>query len=390
MGNCPIYLPGEVPPSMIISLNNKVSSPYSTSDKNLLLIDPTVNYAKSEIINLTVKLNSILKSNDITNYPYISSRINRNFDKFDDYIGNTVNYNLSYLEVAQFINDYGYSITDLEIAINSYDALNGIDDSSSFGSFLSDYDNSLGSNKGCAIPTNIFGVLDNLFSKVSDAMGRLKEGFDLLSGMINNFQQLIQGGIFDLINNAISGLIQQFMAKLQSLMSGLTDFIDCLFNSYSAIMHNLSTKTAQFMHDAKSLSGGAFNFLGGELNKLQRTFSETDIKTLKENSKKQLDATLSQFEVVGDDVTEFVGARFTQYLTQVKHYMDSRIGQYNELLNNSVTAYKDVVTLGQKNAINSVMYGAKAFKEDAVAEMRENLSMAGITKSFEKYGFPSV
>lgn len=390
MSDCPIYLPGEVPPNLVVSPNNPFEPAFSTRDDKILKKDPTATYNKATIVDMTRRFNSILKSIDLSNYPFIQARMTRNFDTIIGYIGETNVASLTYVELVDFLNDYGYTISDFETALATYEPLNPINVDTPFQQFLKNFDGSLSKNRGCPIPGSIFGILDNLFSKVSSAIAALQNGFSLLQGLIRDFQQLTQGGIFDTINSLINSLLQQLFSKLNALLGGIFDFIDCLMNAYQSIVDNLINKTTQFMYEAKALSTGAMNFLSNEMAYLQQTFSNESMANLKADSEKRLNISMNQFEVLTEDVAAFVGARFTQYMEETKAHLDSRIARYQGVLNNSVNVYRQATEIGNRNAIDSAMYGARAYKEPEVAEMRDNLTMSGNNTGYEKYGYPSI
>lgn len=381
MSKCSPYIPGgsNLLPSEIVSLDNPMRNPYPTADQNILLVNPTANYTRPQIVDLVKRFNSILKVVDLSKYPLVRARITNTGNQFLEYSNPASTIPgigpfdsapaINYIEMSQFMNNYTYTFEQLENAISNYEATQD-PDNGPFQQLLQDFNNNLNATGGCSIPSGLFGGIGNIFGKVREALDQLLNAFDMLTAIIQNFQQLIQGGIFDLLNNLINSLIQQGLGLLQSLFDQLMSMFDCVFGGIAQQVQSLTNLAAQTMQDLQFLGNSAMSRMGVRLRQLQEMASPQGQERLRLDAEEFLETAQAQFEVLTPDVIDFLGHRFTEFAEQAQQYMQRPVDEFRTLINNMHEQYRQIEATGLQNTALAVAMGATRLNPDEILNLR--------------------
>lgn len=341
-------------------------------DQNILNADPTANYDLEAAATLARKFDATLKSVNLDKYPMIKLRLFGGGSKVNEYIGPVNSLpNITYLEMADFIYDSGYT----------FEAINNILDNppivvtpeSPTDKLLKAFNNSLSSTNGCSIPSGLFGGIFNIFDKVKEAIGQLQSGFALFDAILKDFQQLVEGGIFDFLNNLIQGIIQSVLGKLNSLLNGIFSFFDCIFGGLKQELDNLVNKTAGLFNDLEHLGTGMSNMLGTRLGKVANLLSDETLEKFKKQAENFMDTTLGQFEELTEDVIDMVGYRYTKFMNETQKFLEKYVEDHKKVIETVAEKYKLIETLGLTNMVNAVTSGAIRIDAKEMLKLKKQL-----------------
>jgi hypothetical protein len=267
------------------------------------------------------------------------------------------------------MNNYSYSFDMLENAIGNYESTLDVNNGP-FQQLLQDFNNNLNATGGCSIPSGLFGGIGNIFGRVQEALDQLLSAFDMLTAIVQNFQQLIEGGIFGIINSLIQQAIQQALGFLNSLFDQLMSMFDCVFGGIAQQVQNLTNLAAQTMQQLQFLGNGAMARMGVRLRQLQQMVSEQGQERFRLDAEEFLETTRAQFEVLTPDVIDFIGHRFTEFAEQAQQYMQRPVDEFRVLLNNMHEQYRQVEMTGVQNISDAVSMGATRLNPDEIINLR--------------------
>lgn len=370
MSKCSPYEVGTLLPEEIVSKTNRLPNPYPTADTSILSTNPSATYNRAQIVEATRRFNAILKATDLSQYPLLRARMNNTGHQFADYIGPfTSAPNITYAEVSEFLNEYNYTFGDFENAINNP----SLEDGSPFETLLQNYNDSLSANNGCSIPSGLFSAVGNMFGQVRELVGQLNQGFDLLQGILRNFEQLIEGGIFGAINTLVQGIIDQLMSQIGALFQQITSLFQCLLGGYLQQLNNMANLAAQAFTDLPQLASSAINRIGLGMRQLQNFYSETNFENLRVDAERFLQTSLDQFEQLTPEIIDFVGQRFTRFAEQAQAYMDAPMQNFRTLMDRVYSEYRAIDAHSLQNTAAMANAGGVVIQPDQLNEIRARL-----------------
>lgn len=357
MKNCTPFGAGNLTTEDLIPNDAFVEDFIQEIDRNILNADPTANYDLEDAATLARKFDATLKSVNLDKYPMIKLRLFGGGSKVNEYIGPVGSLpNITYLEMADFIYDSGYT----------FEAINNILDNppivvtpeSPTDKLLKAFNNSLSNTNGCSIPSGLFGGIFNIFDKVKEAIGQLQSGFALFDAILKDFQQLVEGGIFDFLNNLIQGIIQSVLGKLNSLLNGIFSFFDCIFGGLKQELDNLVNKTTGLFKDLEHLGMGMSNMLGTRLGKVANLLSDETLEKFKKQAENFMNTTLGQFEELTEDVIDMVGYRYTKFMNETQKFLENQVAGYKKTLDMVKDKYTKIEIQALEATVDAVTSGA--------------------------------
>lgn len=374
MKQCTPYGAGNLLTTDVVSNNATFEDFIQQVDTEITDVDPTANYDRDDIVLLSRKLDSTIRQVNLDPYPMVKLRLFGGGDNVSEYIGPVGALpNLTYLEVAEFLYDTGYTF---ETVNNILDEFNPLNPSQPIEQLLDSLNKSLSSTNGCSIPTGLFGGISSIFDKVKEAIGQLQSGFALFDAILKDFQQLIDGGIFDFLNNLIQGIIQSVMDKLNGLLDSIFSFFDCIFGGLKQELDNLLKKTTSIFSELEHLGPNMANMLGTRLNKVAKLLSDETLKKFKNQAENFMNDTLGQFEEMTEDVIDMVGYRFTKFMNETQKFLEGQVDGYKKVLETVVDKYKNIEIQGMENMIDAVTSGAIRINPNELGLLKKKLTHA--------------
>lgn len=335
--------------------------------------DPAGRYDKSALVDFTNKFNRILRRTDLTDYPLSDSRIKQ------------VN-NLTYTEVADFLNQSGYDFDNASGILNNADNVaagfpvlyTDANNTGNLGNFNSnlpnygpiipftsypnDWQSMVGQfefynseNVANSISGGFCAAFTNPFNQVLEKIALIKLGATLLS-------KLSSFSLADLFDLALT-------AALDAIKDKLVSIVDMIKATVLQQVENIVGQIKQI--------AGPYVAIYGELVKraddVKSFFNDKSTETIKDKIKKFVDDAISQFEDMTPEAILLLLFRFCQFAEMIQGFMASPSDAFRNYADKIKLQMKTVTSMGLINTKLAVEAGATRFKTEAREDARKRM-----------------
>ena len=255
--------------------------------------NPVDQVNRQSLVNVTRKTNAILDAINLNNYSTLKDRYEQA--------------PLSFVDIADFVVDNNYSITDLDNDVNNYNPFNPdevvpvpVD------SYLTDLDYHLNKNLGQSISSGMCGAFANVFGQLTALFILI----DTASELIDDIKNLAEK---DPLKKIKAITLQGTIKKIKDLV---LEIIDKVVEQLIKQIEKAVTATVGALTDIKGTGQKAFKKIQDAAEEIKELFSEEGIKDFKKRVEAFLAKTSAQFERLTIENVALLMFRFCQ-LTEV-------------------------------------------------------------------------
>ena len=379
----------------------KYNSPYFND--NILTIEdiigrqqnPAENYDRNKLLSSSRKLNDILRRTNLSDWPLTQSRINQGI--------------LLYPEVADFINQSGYSFDDFERVVDNLSALlsRTPDINLNTASNLNTaYDPTRG---GESLDGTLFNVGDNgigsfvlgnngrLVTNPDGDMSKLLDQMELyntenLANSINSgtcgafgsspFGKIAEAvaaiglakNLFDLVSGFLSGFdLGAFLNQLGSIESIIKKAIDTIVDKVKQQINNVISKVAGLVTQIREGAEKFLKIVQRKIENVKAFFNDLSIESIKNQVSDFISQAKDQFEELTPEALALLMFRFCKFSEFVQSFFQSPMDMLKGFIDDSVREFQNVASVSLEETKAVVANGAVRLPASTREEMRRRL-----------------
>ena len=361
--------------------------------------NPAENYDRDKLLDSSRKLNDILRRTNLTKWPLTNSRVQQGI--------------ILYPEVADFINQSGYSFDEFESILNDLSALlsRTPDINLNTASNLDGgYDPTRGSTSldGTLIgagdvdalnagSTFALGENGRLVTNPDGDMSKLLDQMELyntenLANSINSgtcgafgdspFGQIAEAvaavglakKLFDLLGSFLDGFdLGSFLSELGSIETIIKKAIDTIVDKVKQQINNVISKVTGLVNQIRE---GAEKFLKTVQRKIEDVkafFNDLSVESIKNQVSDFISQAKNQFEELTPEALALLMFRFCKFSEFVQSFFQSPMDLLKGFVDDTVREFKNVASISLEETRSAVANGAIRLPATTREEMRRRL-----------------
>ena len=297
--------------------------------------NPVDQVNRQSLVNVTKKTNAILDAINLNNYSTLKDRYEQA--------------PLSFVDIADFVVNNNYSITDLDNDVNNYNPFNPdevvpvpVD------SYLTDLDYHLNKNLGQSISSGMCGAFANVFGQLTALFILI----DTASELMDDIKNLLEK---DPLKKIKAMTLQETLKKIKDLV---LEIIDKVVEQLLKQIEKAVTATVGALTDIKGTGQKAFKKIQDAAEEIKELFSEEGIKDFKKRVEAFLAKTSAQFERLTIENVALLMFRFCQLTEVIQSLLKSPVEGLKALSSAIVAEHAVLRALSLRETQKAVRAGA--------------------------------
>jgi len=297
--------------------------------------NPVDQVNRQSLVNVTRKTNAILDAINLNNYSTLKDRYEQA--------------PLSFVDIADFVVNNNYSITDLDNDVNNYNPFNPdevvpvpVD------SYLTDLDYHLNKNLGQSISSGMCGAFANVFGQLTALFILI----DTASELMDDIKNLLEK---DPLKKIKAMTLQETLKKIKDLV---LEIIDKVVEQLLKQIEKAVTATVGALTDIKGTGQKAFKKIQDAAEEIKELFSEEGIKDFKKRVEAFLAKTSAQFERLTIENVALLMFRFCQLTEVIQGLLKSPVEGLKALSSAIVAEHAVLRALSLRETQKAVRAGA--------------------------------
>lgn len=297
--------------------------------------NPVDQVNRQSLVNVTRKTNAILDAINLNNYSTLKDRYEQA--------------PLSFVDIADFVVNNNYSITDLDNDVNNYNPFNPdevvpvpVD------SYLTDLDYHLNKNLGQSISSGMCGAFANVFGQLTALFILI----DTASELMDDIKNLLEK---DPLKKIKAMTLQETLKKIKDLV---LEIIDKVVEQLLKQIEKAVTATVGALTDIKGTGQKAFKKIQDAAEEIKELFTEEGIKDFKKRVEAFLAKTSAQFERLTIENVALLMFRFCQLTEVIQSLLKSPVEGLKALSSAIVAEHAVLRALSLRETQKAVRAGA--------------------------------
>ena len=345
--------------SSILSLDSGAFSDIIDITK-LADTNPVEKVNRQSLVDVTKKTNAILGGLDLSNYDTLKDRYEQA--------------PLTFVDIADFVVDNNYSITDLDDDIKNYNPFNPTEVVPvPVDSYLTDLDYHLNKNLGKSISAGMCGAFANVFGQLTALFILIDTASELMGDIKNLLEK-------DPLKKVKAITLNQVITKIKDLV---LEIIDKVVEQLIKQIEKVVTSTVGALNDIHGAGQKAFKKIQETAEDIKELFSEEGIKDFKKKVEAFLAKTSAQFERLTVENVALLMFRFCQLTEVIQGLLKGPVDGLKALSTAMVAEHAVLSALSLRETEKAVKAGAIRIdpkeRRDAKTKAQETVNASAPT-----------
>jgi uncharacterized protein YcbK (DUF882 family) len=322
--------------------------------------NPVEKVNRQSLVDVTKKTNAILGGLDLSNYDTLRDRYEQA--------------PLSFVDIADFVVDNNYSITDLDDDIKNYNPFNPTEVVPvPVDSYLTDLDYHLNKNLGKSISAGMCGAFANVFGQLTALFILIDTASELMGDIKNLLEK-------DPLKKIKAITLNQVITKIKDLV---LEIIDKVVEQLLKQIEKAVTATVGALNDIHGTGQKAFKKIQETAEDIKELFSEEGIKDFKKKVEAFLAKTSAQFERLTVENVALLMFRFCQLTEVIQGLLKGPVDGLKALSSAMVAEHAVLSALSLRETEKAVKAGAIRIdpkeRRDAKTKAQETVNASAPT-----------